>query len=62
MVRLEDEHGQFWLEEERKWSDSIQRGRRFTTEAEADLAVSRARASAATSAEWFPRIKVVGFK
>jgi hypothetical protein len=62
MVRLDDQHGRFWLESDRHWSDSIDGGHRFTTEEEADLACSRARASAASSEDWFPRIRVVGFK
>jgi hypothetical protein len=62
MVRLDDQHGRFWMEEDRKWSDSTRRAHRFTTEREADLAASRARASAAKSEDWFPKIKVVGFK
>jgi hypothetical protein len=62
MVRLEDEQGLFWMEEERKWSDSSQRGKRFTTEAEADLAAARARASVARSEDWIAKVKVVGFK
>jgi hypothetical protein len=62
MVTLDDEHGQFWMERDRMWSDSIQEGHRFTTEEEATLAVSRARASVASSEDWFPRIKVVRFK
>jgi hypothetical protein len=61
-VRLDDQHGRFWMEADRKWSETIERGQKFTTEREADLAASRARASAAKSTDWFPKIKVVGFK
>jgi hypothetical protein len=61
-VRLDDQNGRFWLEEDRKWSDSTDRAQRFTTEREADLAASRARASAAKSEDWFPKIRVVVFK
>jgi hypothetical protein len=62
MVRLDDQHGRFWIESDHQWSDSIQRGQKFTTEREADLAASRARASAARAEDWFPKIRVVGFK
>jgi hypothetical protein len=61
MVRQDDQHGRFWMEEEHMWSDAIQTGHKFTTEREADLAAARARVSA-IKAERFPTIKVVGFK
>jgi hypothetical protein len=62
MVRSEDDHGQFWMmEEAHRWSDSIDQGKRYATEEEAHRAAEQARASAALSEDWYPRIKVVKF-
>lgn len=61
MVRLDDQHGRFWMESDHKaWSDSVEDGHRFDKREDADQAAAQAQARV-KSAEWFPRIKVVSF-
>jgi hypothetical protein len=60
-VRLDDEHGRFWLQSDHRWSDCMSDGLAFATVREADQTAARAKASV-KSGEWHPRIKVISFK
>jgi hypothetical protein len=61
-IRLDDDHGRFWLSGERLWSDCIDDGTLFSVEAEARAMALQIRTSIAANREWFPKIKVVSFK
>jgi hypothetical protein len=61
-VRLHDQHGRFWLQSDKKWSDAAEDGQIFKTREAADQAVARAKARAKRTEEWFPIIKAVPFK
>lgn len=61
-VRLDDQHGRFWLQSDHKWSDCKSDGKVFATEAEAVSAAISARTNAAKTSDWFPKIKVIVFK
>jgi hypothetical protein len=63
-IRLEDQHGRFWLtERERRWSDSADDALQFASVDAANQAAAdaRHRTHPTYHADWFPRIKVVQF-
>ena len=62
-VRLNDEHGQFWMTERaRMWTDEPKEALKFKEEKKAVAAAQRAGADMKKYSGWFPKIKVITFK
>jgi len=61
-IKLEDQHGHFWLTEKRNmWSDRADDAFRFTCEDKAREVAVYVKSTVAEYIDWFPRVKVVRF-
>jgi hypothetical protein len=63
-IKLEDQHGCFWLtnREWRCWSDSVDDAMVFTRYEKAAVAAALVKTNVEKYIDWFPRVRIVKFK